>query len=126
MAVRGAGITILSGGVGLMVQVLSAVVLGRLLRPTDFGLVTMVTTFSLLLMNAPANAFIDSILQRKEVTEALASTLFWMNLAIYAVLTVAFALLAPLVARFFGEPQVRAITVAMSATIFLTGMSIIH
>jgi PST family polysaccharide transporter len=118
--------TILSGAAGVAIQIVSAVVLGRLLRPVDFGLVTMVTTFSILLMNAPANGFIDSTLQRKEMTEGLASTMFWVNMAICTLLTIGFIVVAPFVARFYGEPLVRGISIAMSATILLTGMSIVH
>ena len=75
MAVRGAGATVLSGGAGLAIQIVATVVLGRILSPRDFGLATMVTTFSLLLISGPANGFIDALLQSKEVTHALASTL---------------------------------------------------
>jgi PST family polysaccharide transporter len=126
IAVRGAGMTILSGAAGVAIQIASAVVLGRLLHPVDFGLVTMVTTFSILLMNAPANGVIDSTLQRKEVTEGLASTMFWVNIAVCSVLSVGFIVAAPLVARFYSEPLTRGISIAMSATILLYGVSIVH
>ena len=48
LAMRGAGVTVFSSGLGLAIQIFSTVVLARLLAPVDFGLVTMVTTFSLL------------------------------------------------------------------------------
>ncbi len=126
IAVRGAGATILSGGVGLAIQVVAAVVLARLLTPRDFGLATMVTTFSLLLMNGPANGFIDSVLQRNAVTHALASTLFWINLSAGTALTLAFAASGPLLARFFGEVPVARLAAGFSATIFLTAAPTIH
>ena len=47
LAVKGAGKTILSGGYVLAIQVVATVFLARLLTPRDFGVVTMVTTFSL-------------------------------------------------------------------------------
>jgi len=55
-------------------------------------------------MNGPANGFIDALLQRKEVTHALASTLFWINLGINVALTVGFAALAKndIIARAVG------------------------
>ncbi|KAA6457876.1 lipopolysaccharide biosynthesis protein [Acidobacteria bacterium AB60] len=126
MAVRGAGATLLSGGIALAIQIVATVVLGRLLTPRDFGLATMVTTFSLLLMNGPANGFIDSLLQRKEVTHALASTLFWVSLGIGAVLTVGFAAAGPLLAKFYGEPSLPPITAGLSLTILFTAVPIIH
>lgn len=126
VAVRGAGATIASGAIGLAIQMVATVTLGRLLTPHDFGLVAMVLAFSYLLANGPANGFIDSLLQRQQVTHKLASTLFWLNLAIVLFLTALFALSGPLLAMFYKEPLVARVSVGMSATIFLTGAPIIH
>jgi len=63
LAVRGAGVTVLTSGLGLAIQVVSTVTLARLLTPKDFGVVTMVTTFSLLLVNFGLNGFTEAILQ---------------------------------------------------------------
>jgi PST family polysaccharide transporter len=126
MAVRSAGAQVLSGGVSLGIQVAGTMILGRLLTPRDFGLVTMVTTFSLLFMNAAANGFADSILQVKDITHRLASTLFWINIGIAILLTAAFAATGPLLARFFGEVPVAAITAGMSATVILTALWVVH
>ncbi len=126
MAVRGAGVTVLSGGIALAIQIVATVVLGRLLTPRDVGLATMVTTFSLLLMNGPMNGFIDSILQRKEVTHNLASTLFWINIGIGALLMVGFAATGPLIARFYGESSLTRLTAGFSVTVILTSLPTIH
>ena len=42
LAVQGAGVTIFSQGVMLAVQIITTVVLARLLMPSDFGVVAMV------------------------------------------------------------------------------------
>ena len=52
------------------------VVLARLLTPDDFGVVTMVTTFSLLFYSVGLNGFTEAILQREELHDSLASNLF--------------------------------------------------
>ena len=126
MAVRGAGATVLSGGIALAIQIVATVTLGRLLTPRDFGLATMVTTFSLLLMNGPANGFVDSLLQKKEVNHDLASTLFWINLGVGVVLTLGFAASGPLVARFYSESSLTRLTAGFSATVILTLLPTIH
>ena len=126
MAVRGAGAQILSSGISLAIQIAGTMILARLLTPRDFGLVTMVTTFSLLFMNAAANGFADALLQVKDITHRLASTLFWINLAIAAVLTVAFAAAGPLLARFFGEAPVARISVGLAVQVFLTALWVVH
>ena len=55
LAVRGAGVTVLSGGLTLAIQIIATVVLARILAPQEFGQAAMVPTFSLLLANFRSN-----------------------------------------------------------------------
>ena len=126
LAVRGAGVTVLSSGLGLAIQVISTVCLARLLTPRDFGVVTMVTTFSLLLVNFGLNGFTEAVLQSEEINDALVSNLFWINLAFGVLLTVAFAAAGSLLARFYRDPLVSRVAVGISLTIFLTSTSVQH
>lgn len=126
LAVRGVAATLLSSCTGLGVQVLSAVILARLLMPGDFGLVTMVTTFSLLFVNFGLNGFTEAIIQRKEINHKLASNLFWINVIGSSFLAICFAVAGGLLSRLFGDPRIVAVTGWMSLTIFFTGLSVIH
>ncbi len=125
LAVRGAGATMASQGIGLAVQIVSTVVLARLLMPADFGLITMATTFSLLLVNFGLNGVTEAVIQRDKIDRALASNLFWINSAAGLVLTVVFAAAGSLMARFFGNPQVAHVAVGISLTIFITSTSVL-
>lgn len=104
----------------------STMVLARLLTPADFGFVTMVTTFSLLLVSFGVNGFTEAVIQWQEIDHALASNLFWINLAIGVFLTIGFAAAGSLMARFYHAPTVAPIAVAMSLTIFATSTSVLH
>jgi O-antigen/teichoic acid export membrane protein/glycosyltransferase involved in cell wall biosynthesis len=126
MTVRGAGATLFSGGITLCVQVTATVVLARLLRPVDFGLVAMVTTFSLLLVNFGFNGLTEAIVQRDVIDDALASTLFWINLGIGVLLTIGFAESGSLLAKFFHDPAVTAIAAGISLSILATSLSTVH
>jgi O-antigen/teichoic acid export membrane protein/glycosyltransferase involved in cell wall biosynthesis len=126
LAVRGAGVTLLSGGIALAIQVVATAVLARLLTPADFGLVTMVTTFSLLLANFGFNGLTEAVIQREEINHDLASTLFWINLACGIILTLAFAAAGSLLAAFYHNPLVRGVTMGVSLTIFATSISVLH
>lgn len=125
-AVRGAGVTIFASGLGFTVQMAATVVLARLLTPADFGVVTMVTTFSLLLCSFGLNGFSEVILQRDEVTHFLASNLFWINIGAGVLLTVAFAALGPLIALFYRDPLVTHVAEGMSLTIAIASVSVLH
>ena len=126
LAVRGAGATIVSSGLAVVIQMVSTMILARLLAPADFGLVTMVTTFSLLLVSFGVNGFTEAVIQWEEVDHVFASNLFWINLAIGILLTVGFAAAGSLMARFYHAPLVAPIAAAMSLTILASSTSVIH
>ena len=125
-AVRPAGITMLAQGLAFVVQLAATVVLTRLLVPSDFGLVTMVTTFSLLLASFGLNGFTEAILQRPEIDHSLASNLFWINLGAGLLLSLGFAAGGSLIARFYGEPRVANVALGLSLTIVFTSTSVLH
>jgi PST family polysaccharide transporter len=125
-AVRAAGVTIFSQGVVFVVQLVGTVILGRVLEPRDFGLVTMVTTFSLALTSFGLNGFTEAVLQRENLDNTLASNLFWVNVGAGLLLTAAFAAAGGLLARFYGDAEVRHVAIGMSATIILSSLSVMH
>jgi O-antigen/teichoic acid export membrane protein len=126
LAARGAGVTVLSGGLTLGVQVIATLVLARLLAPSDFGLMAMVTTFSLLFVNFGWNGFTEAILQRKVIDDSLISNLFWINVGAGVLLTIAFAAAGSLLVRFYGDPRVGRVAIGVSTTIFFTSLSVQH
>ena len=125
-AVRGAGVTIAGSAGSFAVGIGSVVILARLLTPADFGVVTMVTTFSLLLRSFGLNGFTELIMQREEITDSLASNLFWINLGIGSILTVAFASSGPLLALFYHNTAVVQVARGMSLTIVIGCLGYIH
>lgn len=126
LAIRGAGLTVFSSGIGLLIQIVATVVLARLLTPGDFGLVTMVTTFSLLFVNFGLNGFTESVLQRETLEEGLASNLFWINIGLGLVLTLAFAGAGSLLSRFYQNPLVANVAAGISLSIIATSVSVLH
>jgi PST family polysaccharide transporter len=125
-AVRGAGAAIAGSAGNFAVMIGSVVVLARLLTPADFGIVTMVTTFSLLLRSFGLNGFTELIMQREEITDSLASNLFWINLGIGSILTLAFASSGALLALFYHDSAVIRVTEGMSLTIGIGCLGYIH
>lgn len=123
---RSAGVTVLSGLLGVPVQMIGTVVLGRLLTPSDFGLVTMVTAFSMLLMNFGLNGFTEAVVQRQTVDRQLVSNLFWINAGMGLILTIGFIAAAPLLARFYKDPRLTHLAAAISLVILLNCISVLH
>lgn len=125
-AVRGAGAAIAGSAGNFVAGIGSVVILARLLTPADFGIVTMVTTFSLLLRSFGLNGFTELIMQREELTDSLASNLFWINLGIGTILTLAFAGSGRLLALFYHNANVVQVTQGMSLTIGIGCLGYIH
>src|SRR2546425_7281504 len=126
LAVRGAGVTLGCQSLGLAIQMIVTVVLARLLSPEDFGLVAMVTTFSLLLQNVGFNGFTEAVLQREEIDHALASNLFWVNAGLSLFLAIGFVVVGPLLALFYGDARLADVSAAVAVTIFVSGLSVQH
>jgi len=88
-------------------QVLNAVFgifLARLLSPSDYGLVGMLTIFSLIAASLQESGFISALNRKAEVRQEDYNAVFWFNvlcgLASYWVLFFC----APFIARWFREP----------------------
>lgn len=125
-AVKGAGVTVFSQGAALGFQIIGTVVLARLLTPADFGVVAMVTTFSLILMNVGLNGLTEAVVQAEEMNHGLASNLFWLNILAGLLLTVGFAASGPLLAKLYHDPLVTNVTAAASLSILFTSASVLH
>jgi PST family polysaccharide transporter len=126
LATHGAGATLFFGAVGLAAQLIATVVLARLLTPKDFGLVTMVTTFSLLFMNFGMNGVTEAIVQAEEINHELASNMFWITTAGSALLSVGFASAGFLLARLYHDPRITGVAEGVAVTIFLTGLQVVQ
>jgi O-antigen/teichoic acid export membrane protein len=125
-AVRSAGITVTAQVVLFVMQIASTMVLARLLTPDDFGVVTMVTTFSLLLLSFGQNGFNEAVLQRDDIDHFLASNMFWIDVALGFLLALLFAASGSLLARFYHDARVMNVVLAMSVAVFLGNTSVIH
>jgi O-antigen/teichoic acid export membrane protein len=126
LVVRGAATTISASGLALAAQVVSTVILARLLTPADFGVVTMVTTFSLLLVSFGLNGFTEAVIQFDEIDHQTASNLFWINLGAASALATAFAAAGSLLARFYHNPLVPQVATCLSVGIVISAGSVMH
>jgi O-antigen/teichoic acid export membrane protein len=126
LAVRGAAATLFASGLSFAVQVISTVTLARLLTPTDFGVVTMATTFSLLVASFGLKGFTEAVIQFEEMDRQTASNLFWLNSGAGLLLAVAFASAGSLLAGFYRNPLVANVAVGLSLGICVAAPSIVH
>ena len=125
-SVRGSVLTLASQGTQFFLQTISTVVLARLLTPTDFGLVAMVTAITSLGQAFADLGLSEATIQREDITHRQVSTLFWINVAIGLTLTLITAGLAPVLAWFYREPRLKNITFALSLVFLIGGLRVQH
>ena len=80
--------TIGASGVSQVSRLLAAIVLARLLTPSQYGLAGMALVFSSLVLSVSDLSMGAGLVQRKRITEADRSTVFWTSAAVGLLLTV--------------------------------------
>src|SRR5919106_4343726 len=104
----------------------ATVVLARLLTPRDFGLVAMVTTVIGFLSIFKHSGLATPTIQREHITQAQVSNLFWVNLGVSGICMLIVAALAPVLAWFYHDSRLVAITLALSVTFLVGGYRVQH
>lgn len=95
-----------------MDQILSQVIflvfsifLARVLTPSMFGIVGMVTIFSNFAILFIDLGFSAALIQKKEVTQSHYSSVFWLNVGIGFLMYFIFYSSAPLISNFYNQPE---------------------
>jgi O-antigen/teichoic acid export membrane protein len=124
--ISGALITLAAQGVKFLLNLASIMVLARLLAPKDFGLYAMVTAMMGYLIVFMDAGLSTATVQRETITQAQVSNLFWINVALSGAAALVLAVTSPLVAWFYREPRLVVITLILSSTFFLGGLTVQH
>ena len=125
-AIKSAAITVSAQVAKLALQLISIAILARLLSPSDFGLVAMVTVFSGLALQLTEGGLSMATIQRDAITHAQISNLFWVNAGLGLILCVIGILASPLVSIIYNEPQLTAIMAVTSISFLIGGVSVQH
>jgi O-antigen/teichoic acid export membrane protein len=124
--ISGGAITITAQIGKFMLNLISTIILARLLSPRDFGLVAMVTVVTSFLMVFRHAGLATPTIQREHITQAQVSNLFWINLAVSGMCTLIVAALAPVLAMFYRDSRLIPITLALSPIFIIGGFRVQH
>jgi polysaccharide transporter, PST family len=125
-SLRGGVFSIAGRAVNAIVQVLSVIVLARLLSPEDYGLVSMVGAIigiAPLLIDLGTR---DAVIQQPEISPGEMSALFWITTAIGCGFATIIAAGGPLIARFYHEPRLTNIAILSSLSLVAAALSYQH
>ncbi|NHC14408.1 lipopolysaccharide biosynthesis protein [Motilibacter deserti] len=125
-AARGLVVTMGGQWGRLVLQTASTAVLARLLLPGDFGLVAMVVAVTGLAEQVKDLGLAAATVQRDKLEDRQVTGLFWVNAALGAVLAAVVAACAPLVAAFYGRPELTGLTLVLALGFVAGGLSVQH
>ena len=123
---RGAMAIGVSQALQVATQIVSVIVLSRLLAPSDFGLVAMCAPVVALLGMLQNFGLVQATVQKRTLEPAEVNFLFWINVAFSLALALLLVALSPAVALFYEEPRVGPLIAAMASTILIGGLGAQH
>ena len=124
--IRGALASGAAQGLSFILRTGSMVIMARLLFPQDFGLFGMVIAFTGFLGLFRDFGLSMASVTRPSVTKEQFSTLFWLNLAVGGVLAAVCAAVGPFLVRFYDEPRLMPITMAVGVGFLFIGAGAQH
>ena len=95
-----------------------SVILARLLSPSDYGIIAMVTIFFAVAQSFVDSGFSNALVRKTDRREEDLSTCFYFNIGVGIVAYIVLFLIAPLVASFYNQP-------ILSPIIRITGLGVV-
>ena len=125
-AVNGVGWSAADAILGQGVTFLVGIVLARLLSPTEYGLIGIISIFIVVLNGVVDSGFSNAIIRKQDTTNDDYNTMFFTNLGFSLLLYVGLYFSAPAIATFFGREELVALTRAMGIILIINALSIIQ
>lgn len=94
----------MNNGAMQLIGLVFGIVLGRLLNPSDYGMIAMITIFSLIANALQNSGFITAITNLKEPTDNDYNSVFWFNISVGAFMYLVLFCSAPLIASYYHTP----------------------
>lgn len=99
------------------VQFVFSIILARLLSPSDYGIIAMVTIFFAVAQSFVDSGFSNALVRKTDRVEEDLSTCFYFNIGVGIIAYIVLFLIAPLVANFYNQP-------ILSPIIRITGLEV--
>ncbi len=107
-------------------QFIIGIILTRLLTPEDFGLIGMITIFIVIGQSLTNSGFGQALIQKKDADNVDFSTVFYFNLLASSIIYLIIFLSAPLIAKFYNEPELIPLVKVISLAFVIDAAGRIH
>lgn len=108
------------------VQFLVTIVLARLLAPEDFGIIALLGFFTALSIAFAQSGLTAGLVQKQDTSRDEESAVFWWNLGIAILFSVALVAAGPALAAFYGHPILAPLMWIASAQIVLSALGAVQ
>jgi PST family polysaccharide transporter len=123
---RGGTILLAAQAVRVVGQLVTLVLLVRLLPPAAFGLLAMVASLAAILDLLKEFGLSAATIQKEGISHAQVSALFWINAGVGALLGSGLLLGAPLLARFYGQAELEPVAEWLALGFVMSGLTVQH
>jgi len=124
--IRGGAAKLAGQALSLLLRLGTLIVLARIIDPGDFGLVAMVTAITGVFDIFASGGLSTATIQKADVSHEQISTLFWINMAIGALLAALCVASGPLLAAFYHEPRTAWVIIAVAPAFVVNAASVQH
>lgn len=111
---------------GQGIQFLVLIVMARLLTPKDYGLIGMITIFTSIAQTLIDSGFSQALIRKQDRTDIDNSTTLYFNVAIGILVYALFYFIAPYVADFYNEPELKSLMRIISFVVILNSFSVVQ
>lgn len=108
------------------IQFLLSLVIARILLPSDYGLIAMLSIFLAISQIFIDSGFANALIQRKDRTETDYATVFYFNIALSVVVYLLLYLSAPAIAHFYEQAQLTGITRIVGLVLIINAFGIVQ
>ncbi len=116
----------LNSGTIQLLNLVFGIILAKQLSPGDYGIVGVLTIFTLIAGNLQSSGFTQGLTNIKSPTANDYNAVFWFNISVSAVLYVFLFLCAPLIAQYFHTPELTALSRFVFLNFFISSFGIAH
>ena len=99
-----------------------SIILARLLEPGVYGIVALVTVFTIIMQVFVDSGMGNALIQKKDADDLDFSSVFFFNLAVCALLYILMFFAAPWIAAFYRMPELTPLVRVMSLTLIVSGV----
>ncbi|CAI3341644.1 lipopolysaccharide biosynthesis protein [Enterococcus cecorum] len=109
-----------------LVSFVVSIILARLLSPKDYGTIALVMVFTVILQVFVDSGFGTALIQKKNADDLDYSSVFYFNIIACLILYGLIFFTAPLISKFYSDPNLILIIRVLGLTIIITGVRAIQ